>query len=364
MKKKRFYKNKERNQRWTEPEVGREIDFAEKYNEPEGTGIYSDKFDYLRPKTKKKKQHRAKLKKLGKALAAVLIAFLVMGVGYMGMDVYMQRNAMPSASSADDDNGGTMNEVALNLKSKYVESISLDGGVMLESVISDAAENGYNSITFDLKRSEGSVGYKSRLAAVDTYGAVAFPAGNLKLSVETLKSNDILAVGRVYCYLDNLVPAQDSSAAVLDSNSIPYTDGRDNTYLNPDSQTAYKYIKDIILEAYEMGVTVFVLDGTDLPEAISDNYNDGFDYLAARLYADLGTEIKLLRAVNVSVTRRVVYDEDGDVIDEGSVSADIENKLSEDIGSNAVYFIKTNAELSAAKEGLDAAAVSSYILSE
>ena len=171
-------------------------------------------------------------------------------------------------------------------------------------------------------------------------------------------------MGRVYCYLDNLVPSQDSSAAVLDSNSIPYTDGRNNTYLNPDSQTAYKYIKDIILEAYEMGITVFVLDGVDLPEAVSEQYNDGFDYLAARLYADLGTEIKLLRAVNVTVSSKTVYDEDGDVIEEGSVSADIEKKLSDDIGSNAVYFIKTNADLSAAKEGLDSAAVSSYILSE
>ncbi len=364
MKKKRFYKNTERNQRWTEPETGREIDFADKYNEPEGTGIYSDKFDYLRPKPKKKKQRKIKLKTLGKALAAVAIGFLVFSVGYTGMDVYMQRNAMPSASDAQQEDGGTMNEVALNLKSKYVESISLDGGVMLESVISDAAENSYNSITFDLKRSEGSVGYKSRLAAVDTYGAVAFPAGNLKASVEMLKSNDILAVGRVYCYLDNLVPAQDHSSAVLDNNSIHYTDGRDNTYLNPDSQTAYKYIKDIILEAYEMGVTVFVLDGVDLPQDISGQYNDGFDYLASKLYADLGTEIKLLRAVNVSISSTVVYDEDGDVIEEESVSDDIERKLSEDIGSNAVYFIKTNADLSAAKQGLDDAAISSYILFE
>lgn len=364
MKKKRFYKNKARNQRWTEPEVGREIDFADKYNEPEGTGIYSDKFDYLRPKTKKKKQHKIQLKKLGKILAAAALSFLVIGVGYTGMDVYMQRNAMPLASQSDEDLGGAMNEVALSLKSKYVESISLDGGVMLQSVISDAMDGGYNSITLDLKRSEGSVGYKSRLAAVDTYGAVAFPAGNLKASVEMLKNNDILTVGRVYCYLDNLVPAQDYSAAVLNSNSIPYTDSRNNTYLNPDSQTAYKYIKDIILEAYETGITVFVLDGVDLPNELSGQYNDGFDYLASRLYADLGTEIKLLRAVNVSVSSRAVYDEDGDVIDEGSVSVDIENKLSDDIGTNAVYFITTNAELSAAKEGLDDAAVSSYILSE
>ena len=54
MKKKRFYKNVKRNQQWTQSEAGREIDFADKYMS--GEGIYSDKFDYMRPKVKKKRK--------------------------------------------------------------------------------------------------------------------------------------------------------------------------------------------------------------------------------------------------------------------------------------------------------------------
>ena len=60
-KRKRFYKNVKRNQTWTEQVQGREIDFADKYADD---GIYSDKFDYLRPK----KKPRNKRKKLGKRL--------------------------------------------------------------------------------------------------------------------------------------------------------------------------------------------------------------------------------------------------------------------------------------------------------
>ena len=56
MKKKRFYKNIKRGSKWTEEENGYPIDFADKYISDEG--IYTDKFDYMRPKTKKKKRTR------------------------------------------------------------------------------------------------------------------------------------------------------------------------------------------------------------------------------------------------------------------------------------------------------------------
>ena len=55
-KRKRFYKNVKRNQTWTEEIQGREIDFADKYADD---GIYSDKFDYLRPKKKPKNKGKS-----------------------------------------------------------------------------------------------------------------------------------------------------------------------------------------------------------------------------------------------------------------------------------------------------------------
>ena len=62
MKKKRFYKNVKRNVKWTEEEKGYPIDFADKYVSDEG--IYSDKFDYMRPKIKKKRKHKAQARTL------------------------------------------------------------------------------------------------------------------------------------------------------------------------------------------------------------------------------------------------------------------------------------------------------------
>lgn len=355
MKKKRFYKNVPRNQTWTEEERGRPIDFADKYDEG---GIYSDKFDYLRPDTKKKKKKkpfaesfRQFLKKAGLALLCVA----VFAGGYICMDVYMIRNGMPDLSSASDGlSADLLNEISLDIHANYVESVSLDGSVMLDAVLSQAEAEGCNSVAFDIKRSEGSLGYRSALASADTYGSVTLPAENLKDSVEKLTRSDILSVGIVYCYLDDITPAADALSAIPGNGGAPYRDSSGNTYLNPDSQYAYEYIKDIIVEAHSMGVTVFVLKGVDLPDEISADYNDGFDYLANRLYSDIGTDIKLLKAVDVELSESAA--------DENST--EIADKVSDNFGGNGIYHITVNGDRALIKQKLEESGISCYILAE
>lgn len=384
MKKKRFYKNVKRNQVWTEEEKGREIDFADKYVY---NGVYSDKYDYLRPKQKRKKYfNKNNVISFFKKVGIAILCVLVLNVGYIFMNVYMQRHTMPQTSQNQDNlEEIPLNEVALDLKSKYVESVSLDGGVMLDAVITELEANGFNSVAFDIKREEGTIGYKSALANVDTFGAIAFPATNLKGSVATLANEDILAVGVVHCYRDNLVPSIQNSAAIMGNNGLVYKDSRDNTYLNPDSDITYNYIKGIIQEAYEMGVTIFVLDDVDLPSSISDSYNDGFESLATRLYRDLGTDIKLLEAVNVELKSFAPSEEKNSSNDKNSEKDkdnkkdkdkdknnskpdekddEISEKLSSDLGNNKIYFVKTSAEKDVIKQKLEEHGIISFILSD
>lgn len=382
MKKKRFYKNIKRNQKWTEEEKGYPVEFADKYATDEG--IYSDKYDYMRPKTKKKRHNKIKARKVLKGIGIAVLCYAVISVGYTFMGVYMDRNAMPvNYEDVKPESESLFNEVALDLNGEFTQSISLDGSVMLDSVTSDLLSNGCNSVMFDIKRSDGSIGYKSSIATVDTYGAVAFPATDLRGSVVKLAEQDILAVARVYCYLDNLTPEKDHSAAILNSNSVPYTDKKGNTYLNPDSEIAYKYIKDIIAEAVDMGITVFVLDGTDLPENIADKYNDGFDYLAQRLYSDLGTDIKLLEAVDFELTNDMlsIEQEDEEQTTESSRETDSEDTESSeeetteskvnitellpgDMNNNKVYCItvESDADTTQIRRILEEGGVKSFIL--
>lgn len=356
MRKKRFYNNKKRNTKWTEPEKGRKIDFADKYIDA-GTG--SDKFDSKRPKKRKKRFTAEKTGKFFKNAIVVLLCFCVVSAGYTIMDLYMERNAMPenNSNSQVESNIGSL---SLNIKSRVVPSLSLDGGVMLDAVISDTQNQGYSSVTFDLKRNDGTIGYESKLATIDAYGAISSASTDLEGSVARLLESDLLPIARISCYRDNIAPVADLTAAVTNGASL-YKDADGNTYLNPDSQTTYNYIKGIIEEAKGMGITVFVLDNTELPEDIGSNYKDGFAGLTKKLYADLGEEIKLLMAVDVDavcdVVNNAVPDEDSEenavALPEGDTEyvqsdeefeKDLSQKIQRNAGTNAVYYITTNRE--------------------
>lgn len=377
MRKKRFYNNKKRNTKWTEPVKGRKIDFADKYIDA-GTG--SDKFDSKRPKKKKKKITAEKTGKLFKNLIAVLLCFCVVSVGYTIMDLYMERNAMPENqnNSQAESNIGNL---SLNIKSRVVPSLSLDGGVMLDAVIADTQNQGYSSVTFDLKRNDGTIGYESKLATIDAYGAISSASTDLEGSVAKLLESDLLPIARISCYKDNIAPVADLTAAVTSGASL-YKDSEGNTYLNPDSQTTYNYIKGIIEEAKGMGITVFVLDNTELPRDVSSNYKDGFANLTKQLYADFGDEIKLLMAVDVDAVSAVNNnvqatapdgdsEENAEVLTEGDngyVQSDEEfekelsQKIQRNAGTNAVYYITTNRE-EAVKNYLSGKDTSNYIIS-
>ncbi|MGN1328410.1 MAG: putative glycoside hydrolase [Eubacterium sp.] len=355
MRKKRFYNNKKRNTKWTEPVKGRKIDFADKYIDA-GTG--SDKFDSKRPKKRKKIITAEKTGKLLKNVIVVLLCFCVVSVGYTIMDLYMERNAMPENDS-DSQVETNIGNLSLNIKSRVVPSLSLDGGVMLDAVITDTQNQGYSSVTFDLKRDDGTIGYESKLATIDAYGAISSASTDLMGSVEKLLESDLLPIARISCYKDNIAPVADLTAAVTNGATI-YKDSDGNTYLNPDSETTYNYIKGIIEEAKGMGITIFVLDNTELPDDVSTSYNDSFANLTKKLYADFGDEIKLLMAVDVDAVCDTVNpgkDNDSEENEEVKSDGDIQyvqsdeefekelsQKIQRNAGTNAVYYITTNRE--------------------
>lgn len=324
MKKKRFYNNKKRNSKWTEKEIGRKISFADKYID---AGSGSDKFDFKRPKPKKKRAAKEKTAKLFKNIAIVIACFLIISVGYSAMDLYIDRNAMPETEENTGESVSFSN-VNLMLKGMSVQSISLDNSVMLDSVIKSAEDEAYSSVTFDLKRDDGTIGYNSKLATIRAYGAISSPAAQLEKSVAKLNQADIIPIGRISCYKDNIVALSDLDSAIKSGKSV-YKDANGNAYLDPNNSTTYNYIKSIIEETKAMGINVFLLDNTKLPGDISGDYNDGFAALAKKLYAEFGQDIKFIEAIDVtinddSISDEPVTDENGDTVYNTTSSFDSE----------------------------------------
>lgn len=351
MKKKRFYNNKRRGEKWTEPEIGRSIDFADKYVEPKTASA-----DEYYHKSRKKKRFSLEKDSARRGVRRIFMALgciLVVAAGYIIMDVCMEMRSMPAQPEETVD-GGVISEMHLEAKGRQVDSLSLDGAVMLDAVIDDISADGYSAVVFDLKRPDGTIGYNSSLATIASVGAVSSPASDLKTSAEKLKANDVLAIGRIACYRDNVLTSASPALALKDGDAV-YKDADGNGYLNPDSEEVYQYIKGIVEEAAGMGISVFILDQTDLPEPLGNQHRDGFDALSARLTADLGTEIKYLKPIQATLTSA---DTDG-------LKKEAEEKLPVQQKQNEIYSVAcSDQNRQAVKEVLDDSGFTCYVIAE
>ena len=337
MKRKRFYSNKKRNRKWTEEQQGRKIDFADKYVY---SGPYSDKFDYLRPKKKKKKRLKAeKLNLIAKRILSVLFCFAVISCGYTLMDVYMDRNSMPEKTSSGKSSQAApgIAQVSVNFYASAVESASLDNAAMLDAVIDEATKSKSNAVEFDLKREDGTLAYTSSLAAVNSYNAASLPATDLKGSVEKLMANDFMCIARICCFKDNVAPFASNDSALKAGNGALITDSQGSAYLNPDNEYVYDYIKGIVTDGKEAGITVFMLDGCVVPDG-AGGYNDYTQSLVKKLKDEFKNSVKFIFPVNVEFTQERLQSFE-------SESAMLEKIIEENpLDKNEIYVITTDTE--------------------
>lgn len=348
MKKKRFYHDKKRNTKWTEPEQGRKIYFADKYIESDNV---SDKFDNRCPKEKKPVFSKDRMLGFAKWFVAVAGCFAIISIGYTLMDIYMERNAMPLTETQTDADSGISN-MSLTVKGCTIEPLTMDNGVLLSAVIDNVQSSGYTGACFDIKRDDGTISYSSALATVDMYGARSSSASDAAGSVNNLIQNDILPIGRISCYKDNVFANADLSAAISVDGEL-YQDSDGNAYLNPDSEMVYDYIKGLVEEVKSMGVAVFILTNCDLPDEISEGYNDGFDVLYKKLDAEFNGEVKFLYGIPVTLTGK----------DEEEIEKEWAEKVQNTNEDNAVYCIRAKNK-DAVKTLLNSKDNINYIITE
>ena len=211
--------------------MGRPIDFADKYIEPR-TQAGQAELDRERRK-KGPAFQKATPGQVVRRVLLVLLGLVLLYAGYILMDAWMDLHAMPAAQT-DTVDGNTISTVALEAKAAKVDSLSLDGAVMLDAMMDDLSSGGYTAACFDIKRADGTVGYASTLGTVAAAGAVSSPAGDLRSSCQKLGKNDLLVLGHIVCYPDNVQTAANPAWAVK-SGKTAYTDPAGNRYLNPDS---------------------------------------------------------------------------------------------------------------------------------
>ena len=134
------------------------------------------------------------------------------------------------------------------------------------------------AVVIDMKTQSGTVTYLSEHVSVVNAGAIHENAINLGARIKTAKSMGFDVVTRIYAFEDSTAPynATDMAIRYGSADGILWLDDSvDNggkPWLNPYSDTAQKYILDIIYDAIDSGSDAILLEGMRFPE------EDGMEY--------------------------------------------------------------------------------------
>ena len=142
------------------------------------------------------------------------------------------------------------------------------------------------AVVIDMKTKNGTVTYLSNQVSVLNAGASDEKAINLAVRIKTAKNLGFDVVTRIYAFEDSTAPynATDMAIRYGSADGILWLDDSvDNggkPWLNPYSDTAQKYILDIVYDAVDSGADAILLEGMRFPE------DEGMEYA----YFGIGAE--------------------------------------------------------------------------
>lgn len=134
------------------------------------------------------------------------------------------------------------------------------------------------AVVIDMKTRSGTVTYSSGQVSVINAGAIHENAVNLDNRIKTARNLGFDIVVRIYAFEDSTAPYNANDMAIRyesEEGVLWLDDSVDNggkPWLNPYSNTAQKYILDIIYDAIDSDVDAIILEGIRFPE------EEGMDY--------------------------------------------------------------------------------------
>lgn len=128
------------------------------------------------------------------------------------------------------------------------------------------------AVVIDMKTAGGEVTYKSKQVSVQNVGAAAENAVDLASYIDTARRAGFDVIARIYAFEDSTAPYNSADMAIRyesEEGMLWLDESVDNggkPWLNPYSDTAQKYVLDIVYDAIDFGVDAILLDGMRFPE--------------------------------------------------------------------------------------------------
>ncbi len=135
-----------------------------------------------------------------------------------------------------------------------------------------ALDKNVTAVVIDMKTAEGTVTYNSKQISVINAGAMAEKPMELDSRVKTAKKLGLDVVLRIYAFEDSTAPYNAVDMAIRyesEEGMIWLDESVDNggkPWLNPYSDTAQKYIFDIVYDAIDFDADAIIIEGMRFPE--------------------------------------------------------------------------------------------------
>lgn len=176
-------------------------------------------------------------------------------------------------SSSDSETPASFSDLS-KIKGVYMPTSILLDEALFEEFIKSSNEKGFDTVVFDLKDSAGHVYYNSQNESVITAGAKVTGAVDLSSRVAKMKEYNITPIARIYAFKDPI------ASFVLPDSYVwyqapgtrwvdNYIDKGGKPWLNPESEVAQRYIKEIALEVVSNGVNKIIMDGVTYPSGVA-----------------------------------------------------------------------------------------------
>lgn len=159
-------------------------------------------------------------------------------------------------------------------KTAYLNNQTVADPQAFSQALQQAAEQGYDSILFDLKSQDGTVHYTIDYNEPVNARVTAEHPIDLQQTAQQILDAGLMPVASIYTFHDNIYPLADNSASTyyMDSDVLWVDDAPDKggkPWIDPFTQSGQDYIRHIIDDAIEAGFQKIILQEVQFPEGYS-----------------------------------------------------------------------------------------------
>lgn len=202
-------------------------------------------------------------------LAAIAVCVSFFGVRLL-LDISYKAPDKSDSSSAVVESEQSVLE-AEGFRAMYMPYERLGDTFYIRSFINKLEKKDCNGVVIDFKTESGKLCYSSlNLHAINARCAI-FDNNTVRKALSIFRKEGITVAARIFCFLDNTIPAQSPSLAIkyMDTD-VNWIDaemgGEGKTWLNPCSKAAQRYLLEIINELNSFNIHGFILEKCHYPD--------------------------------------------------------------------------------------------------